>query len=98
MQMRTHVFKQTYPSIFKLLELIVADNDLHFKDYLLSNVDIDLTALENQATLLSSNEKVIMAVGERQDQEGLVNRLNLQLLDGFLDSVFDGELSDEVWK
>lgn len=89
-------FKTTHPTLFSMLKMMGEDSSLEFQKEILN--DQDLVAMENQANMLNSDERVTMAVGERGDQETLIERYNLQLLDGFLDSCFDGALSVKVWR
>lgn len=94
-------FELRYPKLYGLLREISLDNGMNFREQIFGNGvyphDLELEDLEEQASILSEEEALMMAVGEQSEVEELATRKDLARLNRFLNDVFDGDLSPQVW-
>lgn len=88
-----------FPNIITLLELMGADNDMSLRDpktILLEN-EWNLNQLERDCLKLTDKERHIFVCGEEMEMLSIIRSKRLEDLDNFLNSAFDGKLSQILY-
>jgi hypothetical protein len=78
-----------YPHVLEMLRAIAADNGLQLIEKP-KRLPPNIVDLEARAAKLSLDERETLATGEHSEQQALVQAKDLEKLDAFLASAFDG--------
>lgn len=90
-------FKDQYPRLFRLLNIISFSNEMTIREEMGDFSQTHLYELNIEAAGLAEEEYEVMADGEESERKALVKKKDLWALDDFLESCFDGDLSPEVY-
>lgn len=77
-----------------VMEMVAADNSLHLKPRVEWPVFINYHSIQQSLVGLSHFELQILATGESDTMKDLVETYHLEIPSWFLNSMFDGELSE----
>lgn len=80
-----------FPHMYKILEELATDNGMHWQPEITES-EIVLANYEAKAVQLTDEEKMILAAGDYDEQQQIVQRTGFHDLDEYLGEVFDGEL------
>jgi DNA repair ATPase RecN len=89
-------FAEKYPHLYTMLVLVASDSELSLRHEIPMDDEREmafLSELEVAAANLDQKEKEFVAIGENSEVAEMVkSRGNLEDLDHFLNSAFDGEV------
>jgi len=90
-------FKTQFPNLYEVLEWVSTDNGMPFADQITLDF-IVCKHYEEVASSLSAEEKELMGQGDQEDRDALVQEHNLADFEEWLQDVFDGRYSRQVWQ
>lgn len=89
-------FRTKYPNLQEVLITLALDNGMFLRDR--PGIPVNVEKLEALARQLDAVEKMTVAAGERSEAEAIIARYNIQELDEFLESAFQGDLRNMIFE